>query len=73
MLRCLCTSIRVNEFAGCLKTRLLFEGTGTVVLRDHGAQTHRHVADTSQMELYNRYCAFGWYYKNVWCHKEYTE
>jgi len=38
-----------------------FEGTGIVVLSDDDAQAPKHVGDTHQMYLCNRYCAFSWY------------
>jgi hypothetical protein len=44
---------------------LVFQGTGIVVLPEGGAQAPKHVADTHQIYLCERYCAFSWYEKGV--------
>jgi len=39
---------------------LVFQVTGTVVLLDNDAQAEKHVGDTYQMYVCNRYCTFNW-------------
>lgn len=38
-----------------------FVGTGIVVLSDDDAQAPKHVGDTHQMFVCNRYCGFSLY------------
>ena len=39
--------------------QLVFKVTGIVVRPDDGAQSPKHEADTHQIYVYNRYCAFS--------------
>jgi len=43
-----------------------WKGTRVVVLHDDGAQAPKHVAETHQIYVCNRYCSFSWYWKGVW-------